>query len=123
MFESLVKHQKHLEQAVVDDDVSRLAKTARGELDSQSAVFDAEEQLNQIVRLLSGGKQQALFFCVHGSARSKVLEGGSAVCEPQQALRSSYHQPQRVSRLFVRCGISCHDRRQVYACFFVLAVL
>jgi hypothetical protein len=56
MFESLLKHQQHLEQAVADDDFSRFAKTARGGLDSQSAVLEAGEQLNEIVRLLSGGE-------------------------------------------------------------------
>ncbi len=54
MFQSLLKHQSTLEQAVQTAEFDRLAKSSRSGLDSKKAELEVDSQINDLADLLEG---------------------------------------------------------------------
>jgi hypothetical protein len=54
MFQSLLKHRKHLEQAIAQSEFARLAKSARSGLDSVEDELEADEHIDEMATLLAG---------------------------------------------------------------------
>jgi hypothetical protein len=54
MFQSLLKHRPHLEQAIKHTEFARLAKSARSGLDSVEDELEADEHIEEMATLLAG---------------------------------------------------------------------